>query len=276
MTRLFDQLSAETSLWAAWRRVRKNKGVAGTDAQTVSAFDARAKAEVARLARELRSGSYRPRALLRIGLPKPNGGLRVLRIPAVRDRVAQSSTTLSLRRLAEPRFSDASFGYRQGRSVEAAAARVLVYRLRGYHWVLDADIDSYFDSIPHALLLADVRGLIGCGRTIELIRTWIEQMDTQGLGIPQGSPISPLLANLFLTPIDREFDGRKTKIVRYADDLVVLTRSRAAAEAARARLSSRLRERGLTLNAGKTRIVHIGTGLSFLGVTFKRGRIDRA
>jgi CRISPR-associated protein Cas1 len=212
---VFARIVAEATLTAGWRRVRRNGGGPGGDGETTWHFARRLKGNIARLSRELDRGSYRTGPLRPIWLSKPDGRVRVLAVPPVRDRVAQSAAVLVLAPQLDHRMSPASFAYRAGLSVERAVALVTFYRLRGFTWVVDGDIAEFFPSILHAPLLATFGEAIECQRTRDLIARWLESFSFDGRGLAQGSPLSPLLSNLVLSPVDLAIEGKKVRLVRY-------------------------------------------------------------
>ncbi len=276
-TPLMAQICSLANLLRAFDRVEQNQGAPGVDGVTIDEFSIALEPELERLGQELASGRYQPNALLRIHVPKKAGGKRALSIPTVRDRVAQTSAWLVLAPALDEHFEEGSFGYREGRSVGQAVDRILALREVGYEWVVDADIRSYFDEIPHDRLLETVRRFINEQALVSLIAAWLG-VDVQERGrrsrlvrgVPQGSPISPLLANLYLDSFDETCEQHGYRLVRYADDFVVLCRSRPAAEAA-LELSERvLGQLKLELNASKTRVVHFNQGFKYLGVQFLR------
>ncbi len=265
---LFDDIISAERLHAGWRRVRQNKGAAGGDGVGIDRFEQNLGDNLADLRGALANGRYRPGPLQCVDIAKPGGGWRRLAIPPVRDRVVQSAAAIALDRLIDPRLSDASFAYRRGRSVEHAIGRVMTYRLWGADWLVDGDIERYFDSIPHERLMRRLAGHVRCRRTGQLVRHWLERFSGNGRGVAQGAPISPLLANLYLDPVDRAIDRRSHRLVRYADDFVILTRDRKRAERALARMGSLLAAQGLTLHPEKTRVTHFADGFTFLGYCF--------
>ncbi len=277
-----DVLS-DASLFAAWDKVRTNKGCAGIDGQTIEDFEADLVANLSRLKKEILEGTYKPLPLLRVDIPKRSGGTRVLSIPCVRDRVLQTAVAQALTPIFEAEFEDCSFAYRPGRSVDRAVARIVSLRDEGYRWVVDADIDDFFDEIDHALLMAEVEKLVSDHSILGLIRSWIkaETLNSQGevhpgKGIPQGSPLSPLLANLYLDHLDEALLKRGLRLVRYADDFIVLCRNREKAEEALELSEDVLKALELDLNEAKTRIVEFDQGFRFLGVQFIRSLVFKA
>ncbi|CBS89272.1 CRISPR-associated endonuclease Cas1 [Azospirillum lipoferum] len=270
---LFEEVTRLDTLERAWGRVLRNAGAAGGDGLTVGRFAEAAPSRLLALHRTLRMGDYRPGPLRRLSIPKPDGALRPLAIPPVTDRVAQTAAALVLTPLLDGEFEDASFGYRPGRSVPQAVARVARWRDQGYDWVVDADIERYFERVPHDRLLIRLERSIGAGPLTELIAVWLESGAENGVGLPQGSPLSPLLSNLYLDDLDEALDGRGLRLVRFADDFVLLCRSRERAERALDHAAAVLEEHGLRLNRDKTRIVPFDQGFRFLGHLFVRSLV---
>lgn len=265
---LFQSVAGVGGLAAGWMRVLARAGAPGRDGESVAHFARGAERRIATLSRELLSGLYRPHRPRVVSLPKPSGGVRVLRVPSVRDRIVQTSATLVLTPILEPTFEDASFGYRPGRSIQAAARRILAHRASGLTFVVEADVADFFDSVPHAGLLAKLAVHVKDEDLLALVRLWLESAEPDGVGIAQGSPLSPLLANLYLDAMDEALSGADTALVRYADDFVILCRSPLHADAALRSASAHLAAHHLTLHADKTRIVPFEEGFRFLGHSF--------
>lgn len=236
---LMDKVCAPNTLALAWARVRANQGAAGVDGQSVGRFEAKAGAYLAELAEELREGAYRPQAVKRVEIPKGDGQTRPLGIPTVKDRIAQAAVKLVIEPIFEFQFLETSHGFRPGRGCKDALREVDGLLKAGYTQVVDADLKGYFDSIPHGPLMERVESSVSDGRVLDLIRGWLGQDILKGLerwtptgGTPQGAVISPLLANLYLHSLDERMMARGYRMVRYADDFVVLCRSREEAGAA--------------------------------------------
>ncbi|MFZ4987301.1 MAG: CRISPR-associated endonuclease Cas1, partial [Blastocatellia bacterium] len=271
----YTRLCRPLQLRAAWGRVEESDGCAGIDGVTLERFEDHLEAELERLRAELVRETYAPLPLLQFTVPKANGGERLLAVPAVRDRVAQQAAMAVMEPAFEAEFEACSFAYRRGRSVEQALAEVERLREAGYEWVIDADISSYFDNVDHALLLAAVRELVTDPRMVGLVARWIGAMVYDGQqikklekGLPQGAPISPMLANLFLDRFDERMLRDGQKLVRYADDFLVLCRSQPRAEEALQLTSDLLAGLRLALHSEKTRVTSFTEGFKFLGATF--------
>jgi RNA-directed DNA polymerase len=266
---------SKANLHAAFSRVEASRGMAGVDGVTIAAFCRNLEVNLARLAEELYAGKYSPLPLIRLLVAKPDGSPRALSVPAVRDRVAQGAVLNLIEPIFEAQFEDVSFAYRKGRSVKQAAYRLKEIRNQGYRFVVDADLEAFFDNIDHDLLLAKVSRLIADPAVVNLIRLWVraEVYDGERVyhlekGIPQGAVISPALANLFLDELDEALIGRGYKMVRYGDDFVILARSRPEAEAALEFTEEILAKMRLALDSEDTEISDFAKGFTYLGLIF--------
>ena len=278
---LMDKVYSAGTLRSAFAKVKKNRGAAGVDHQTIEMFEARLEENLGRLAESLRAGTYRPQAIRRTYIPKPGSKeQRPLGIPTVRDRVAQAAVRQVLEPIFERDFAAHSYGFRPGRGCKDALRRVNALLDVGYTWVVDADLKSYFDTIPHGLLMDRVEVKVADGRVLGLIEAYLkaEVMDTLDTwepqaGCPQGAVLSPLLSNIYLDALDHEMARRGLEMVRYADDFVILCRSEREAREALQRVQEWTAQRGLTLHPDKTRIVDATQrgGFDFLGYHFERG-----
>jgi len=276
---LMDKVYAPANLAAAWKKVRSNRGAAGVDHQSVEMFERHAPKYLEELHRELREGRYRPSAVRRQWIPKPGSAKgRPLGIPTVRDRIVQSALRHVLEPIWEAKFAEQSHGFRPGRSCKDALRRVNELLHAGYTWVVDADIQSYYDSIDHDRLLADVTKEVADGRVLQLVEVLLEQsvMEeakkwTPEEGIPQGSTLGPLMANIYLHSVDVGMVREGYEWTRYADDTVILCRTEQEAQAALARLRAEISGRGLTLHPEKTKVVDMSQpgGFDFLGYHFE-------
>lgn len=267
---LFHQLCMRATLDPAWRKVLSNGGAAGGDHVSVERFLARAEGCLTRLAESLTDGSYRPGPLRAVEIPKRRGGVRTLHIPCVVDRIAQTAAANLLSPLLDAEFEEASFGYRPGRGVAQAVARIQSLHGSGFSHVVEADIDDYFDTIPHDALIARLGESMAHGPLTELIVLWLSCAAPQGRGVAQGSPLSPLLANLYLDRLDEAFSRDGARIIRFADDFVILTGNCPDADAALLRVQRLLQSQGLTLDRDKTRVTDFDRGFRFLGHLFVR------
>jgi len=278
---LIDKIHPERTLRAAFSQVAANKGAAGVDHVTVTMFDDRLEENLKRLSEDLQSGLYRPQQIRRHYIPKPGSKeKRPLGIPTVRDRVVQTAVLNALEPIFEREFAEHSYGFRPGRGCKDALRRVDQLLKAGYTYVVDADLKSYFDTIPHDRLLALVAQKVSDGRVLSLIEAFLKQGVLDGLrewtpeeGSPQGGCISPLLSNIYLNPLDHLMAQQGFEMVRYADDFVILCRSPEEAANALALVQQWTAEAGLKLHPEKTKIVDAQTDVfDFLGYRFQRGR----
>jgi RNA-directed DNA polymerase len=280
---LMDKVYAMPNLRAAFRKVKANAGAAGVDRQTVKMFEQHLEANLERLAEELKARSYQPQAVRRQWIDKAGRTKekRPLGIPTVRDRVVQAAMCNVLEPIFERDFAEQSYGFRPGRGCKDALRRVVELLRAGYTYVVDADLKSYFDTIPHTALLEEVKRKITDGRVIELTEMYLkgsvmdglEQWTPQG-GTPQGAVLSPLLSNIYLDPLDHLMRQQGYEMVRYADDFIILCRSEAEAQRALEKVQQWTAQAGLTLHPEKTRIVNAEQpgGFDFLGYHFESGQ----
>ena len=279
---LVDKTYAPANLGSAFQKVWANGGSAGADKQTVAHFARQAESELTRLHEQLRDGTYRPQPVRRAWIPKPGSKeKRPLGIPAVRDRIVQAALRHVLEPIFETEFAGNSYGFRPGRGAKDALRRVDTLLKAGHDWVVDADLKSYFDTIPHERLMALVKERVADGRVLALVERFLRAgvlerakgWQPTERGTPQGGVISPLLANLYLDPLDHQMERAGWELVRYADDFVILCRSQTQAQAALGQVQAWMEEAGLTLHPEKTRIVNANApgGFDFLGYHFERG-----
>ena len=279
--RLIDKVYALRTLRQAYARVKANHGAAGVDHVTVEEFEHHLEANLEKLARELADGSYRPRAVRRVWIPKSGSKeKRPLGIPTVRDRVVQAALRAVIEPIFERDFAAQSYGFRPGRGSKDALRRVDHLLKQGHSWVVDADLKSYFDTIPRSQLMARVKAKIADGRVLKLLEAFLHQgvleemrLWTPEAGTPQGAVISPLLSNIYLDALDHEMAKRGFEMVRYADDFVVLCGTAGEARQALEAVRSWTVQAGLALHPVKTRIVDAtqAGGFDFLGYHFEQG-----
>ena len=279
---LMDKVVRPTTLDAAWRKVARNLGSAGVDGQSIERFAAQAERYLQELQHSLEDGSYRPHPVKRVEIPKGDGRTRPLGIPTVTDRIVQTALKMVIEPIFETQFRPGSYGFRPGRSCKDALREVDRLLEVGFAWVVDADLQSYFDSIPHDRLMALVAGSISDGPVLSLLEGFLQQDIMKDMarwrpttGTPQGAVISPLLANLYLHPLDLLMEESRCRMVRYADDFVILCRTEEEALAALRQVEAWVAANGLTLHPDKTRVGDSrqpGQGFDFLGYRFEAGR----
>ncbi len=270
---LLKQAVAFPNLRRAWEEVAANKGIPGVDGVSIKRWERRWEERLHQLRAEVLAGRYRPRKLRVRRIPKKNRReWRELRIPTVTDRVLQRAVLQVLYPIYEGRFCDCSFGYRPGRGLRDAVQRIIVLRVNEMEHVLDADIDDFFNQVDHALLDAFLRHDLPDGSLLGLIRAWLKvgrPNRREARGIPMGSPLSPLLANVYLHRLDLRVQEAGFPMVRYADDFLVFAPTRAGAEAAYRLVGQALQSLKLRYEPTKTRLTSFEEGFRFVGVWFE-------
>jgi len=281
---LIDKVASERTLGLAWEKVLSNAGACGVDGITVERFGKDSQQRLLAVKEHLAKGTYQPKPVKRVWIPKPGSAeRRPLGIPTVTDRVVQAALRMVIEPIFESRFHPQSYGFRPGRGCKDALRRVDGLLDAGNLHVVEVDIRGYFDSIPHDRLMSLVRERIADGRVLELLGKLLVQgvmeegmgWQEAGEGTPQGGVISPLLANIYLDPLDWQMSGSGYEMVRYADDMVVLCRSREEAVTTLSMLREWMSEAGLELHPDKTRVVDLteaGSHFDFLGYRFQRSR----
>lgn len=271
-----NKICDPSTLAAAWERIKNNGGCRGADGVTLNRFEYNLDRNLKELSKSLTEQRYHPFPLLRFAIPKRNAaGVRFLSVPTVRDRVAQTAVFLITQPFFEAEFEVVSHGYRPGRGVRTAVYDIKAWRDKGYRFAVDADIDSYFDSVPHDILAQKLSKLFQEPWLLRLFEKWIkveiydgEKISTLSKGIPQGSVVSPYLANLVLDILDETLMSFNLKLVRYADDFLILCKDENDANDAIELTDMLLEDMRLNLNPVKTKIVSFDEGFKFLGAIF--------
>jgi RNA-directed DNA polymerase len=275
---LYDKVYGLSNLKAAWQRVAANRGGGGVDKMSIADFAKDADVRLEKLSEALRTKTYKPLPVRRAYIPKPGSSeKRPLGIPTIIDRIVQTAVRNVIEPIFEQEFEPSSYGFRPNRGCQNALQEIERLLAAGYVHVVDVDVRKYFDTIPHQSLMNEVAKRIADGRVLDLIEAYLHQGVLEGMnlwtpeaGTPQGAVISPLLANVYLHPVDQAMRQAGFTLVRYADDMVVLCRTREEAEAALVKLGELLEGRGLQLHPDKTRIAHLmeRPGFQFLGYVF--------
>jgi len=269
---LIEHVISDDNLWNAYERVFKNKGAPGVDGITVYELKRHMKKYYEPLKQKLRNGTYEPQPVKRVAIPKPDGSKRYLGIPCVLDRVVQQAILQVINPIIDPHFSDSSFGFRKGRNAHQAIKQAQKYYKEGYRIVVDCDLKSYFDTIHHQRIRAYVEYFISDKIILKLIWKFLRSGILDGdiyvettKGAPQGGPLSPLLANVYLNMLDRELEKRGHHFIRYADDFVIYVKSKRAGERVMDSVTKFLeKDLGLTINQKKSKVCGITTA-TFLG-----------
>ena len=276
--KLMEVILRDENLDEAIKRVKSNKGVAGVDKMTVDEIDEYFKANKETIKKQILEKKYKPQPVKRVYIPKPNGKKRPLGIPTVVDRVIQQAVAQELSRIYDETFSDNSFGFRPHRSAQNAMMRTLDYLNEGYEWVIDLDIEAYFDTVNHDKLISILRERVFDSATLHLIRKFLQAgimekglVKSNTIGMPQGGPLSPILSNIYLDKFDKELEARGLHFVRYADDCNIFVKSEMAANRVMKSVTSWLeRKLFLKVSATKTKVVRPSDS-NFLGFTYWKG-----
>jgi RNA-directed DNA polymerase len=272
---LYDRLLDRRALARAFEKVRRAQGAPGVDAQTIADFQSGLLEELTCLVNELRTKTYQPQPVRRVSIPKPDGGERHLGIPSVRDRVVQQALLDILQPIFDPEFHPSSYGYRPQRSCQQAVAKATMFiRRYGLTHVVDMDLSKCFDKLDHGLILSSIRRRVTDGSVLSLLKKFLTSgvmidgnWEATELGSPQGGVVSPLIANVYLDAFDQEMKCRGHRIVRYADDILIICRSEAGARHAQAVATEILEgDLKLTVNRDKTHLTRASRGVKFLGV----------
>ncbi|GEQ39105.1 group II intron reverse transcriptase/maturase [Tetragenococcus halophilus] len=273
--RFIEKITSHQNITQAIEQVKKNKGAPGVDEMTVDELDHYFYQHGHTLVQEIRSMTYRPKAVKRVYIPKSDGKQRPLGIPSVVDRVVQQATAQQLSRIFDVHFSETSDGFRPGRSAHQAIEKVLDYLNEGYEWLIDMDIEKYFDTVNHDQLISTLRERVKDRETLHLIRVFLKAgimengfVSPNETGVPQGGPLSPVLANIYLDKLDKELEARGLHFVRYADDTDIFVKSEMAANRVMKSITGWIeRKLFLQVNVTKTKVVR-PTQSQFLGFTF--------
>ena len=279
---LIDKVYNADNLAASFKKVKSNKGAAGVDHQTIEMFEADLGKNLGRVSEEIRLGKYKPQGIRRVEIAKPGSKeKRPLGIPTVRDRVVQTALRNVMEPIFERDFSKHSYGFRPRRGCKDALRRVDELLEKGYWYVVEIDIRKYFEKIPHEVLMEQLKTKISDGKVVELIEAYLregvleehEEEEFPKEGTPQGAVVSPLLANIYLDPLDWLMEAKGYEMIRYADDAVVMCRSQEEAQKALGEVQRWMEKVNLTLHKEKTRIANADSeGFDFLGYHFQRGR----
>ena len=275
MSEMLEKILSDENIKTACKRVYANKGAGGVDGVTVEELEEYLRVNWNSIKEQIRERKYKPQPVLRVEIPKPNGGVRKLGIPTVIDRAIEQAITQILTPIFEPIFSDSSYGFRPHRRCEQAIVKLLEYFNDGYVWIVDIDLEKFFDNVPQDKLMSYVGRVIHDGDTESLIRKYLKagvmvqgRYEETNVGTPQGGNLSPLLSNIMLNELDRELESRGQKFTRYADDCVIVVKSKAAATRVMYSITSWIeRKLGLKVNATKTHITP-PSKLKYLGLGF--------
>ncbi len=271
----------EDLMLKAFKAVKKNRGAAGIDKVSISMYESNLKANLSSLMKELKSGKYQPKPLRRVHIPKGKGKTRPLGIPTVKCRIAQEVIRRLINPIFESRFHENSFGFRGGRNCHQAVERLLEYAKQKYRYVVDVDIKGFFDNIPHNLIMESISARISDGNILRLINKFLTSgVMEEGVvsdtikGTPQGGVISPLLSNIVLNHLDWFLTRQNLKFVRYADDFVILCKTKPEADRALELTRTFLNKMELEDSPEKTKISHFSKGFDFLGFTIKNKSVQ--
>ena len=281
MSQLLEEILSRGNMTLAYKRVKANKGASGIDGITVEEIDEYVKAHWVEVREQIRKRKYQPQPVRRVEIPKPNGGVRNLGIPNVIDRIIEQAITQVLTPIAEPHFSESSYGFRPKRRAQQAVIRLLEYLNDGYEYIVDIDLEKFFDNVPQDKLMTLVGKLIHDPDTESLISKYLRagvmvrgRYEKTEKGTPQGGNLSPLLSNIMLDELDKELEARKLRFVRYADDCVIAVGSSAAANRVMHTITDWIeRKLGLKVNMTKTKVTR-PSGLKYLGFGFWKDSKD--
>ena len=275
MSEMLEKILSDDNIKLAYKRVYVNKGAGGVDGVTINELEEYMQEHWKSIKQQIRERKYKPQPVLRVEIPKPNGGVRKLGIPTVIDRVIEQAITQVLTPIFDPMFSENSYGFRPNRRCEQAIIKLLEYFNDGYVWIVDIDLEKFFDNVPQDKLMSYVGRVIHDGDTESLIRKYLKagvmnkgKYESTEVGTPQGGNLSPLLSNIMLNELDKELESRGQRFTRYADDVVIVLKSKAAATRVMYSITDWIeRKLGLKVNATKTRITP-PRKLKYLGFGF--------
>ena len=281
MSEMLERILSDENIKTAYKRVYANKGAGGVDGVTVQELEEYMSENWNSIKEQIRTRTYKPQPVKRVEIPKPNGGVRKLGIPTVIDRVIEQAITQILTPIFEPKFSDFSYGFRPNRRCEQAVVRLLEYFNDGYLWVVDIDLEKFFDKVPQDKLMSYVGRVIHDGDTESLIRKYLKAGVMENgiykptdIGTPQGGNLSPLLSNIMLNELDKELENRGQHFTRYADDVVIVVKSKAAATRVMHSITKWIeKELGLKVNATKTKVTP-PSKLKYLGFGFWKNKTE--
>jgi RNA-directed DNA polymerase len=277
---LLERILSKENMEVAWKRVKANHGAPGIDGMTIEQFPGHTRPLWAGIRESLFAGRYQPSPVKRVEIPKATGGTRPLGIPTVLDRLIQQAIAQILTPIFDPAFSESSFGFRPGRSAHHAVYKVREYIRQGRRIAVDVDLSKFFDMVNHDVLMCRLAGKIPDKRVLRLIGKYLRagvmvqgRLQETPLGVPQGGPLSPLLANVILDDLDKELEKRGHRFARYADDFIIFVKSQRAGQRVRGSLKRFLEQRlKLRINPDKSRVVPTNQA-AFLGFTFRGTKI---
>lgn len=277
---LYERIFSSSNVKSAWKRVKSNKGAAGVDSVSIEAFPGLFRDQWGNIRESLLNGTYKPLPVKRVEIPKATGGTRPLGIPTVLDRLIQQAIAQELVPIFDPDFSDHSYGFRPGRSAQDAVRKVQEYIKEGYRWAVDMDLEKFFDTVNHDALMQRVARKVRDKRVLKLIGKYLRagvmingRLQQTRKGVPQGGPLSPLLANIMLDDLDKELERRGHRFVRYADDFIILVKSQSAGVRVMASVKHFIEGKlKLKVNEAKSRVAKTDQ-TNFLGFTFKGTKI---
>ena len=275
MSEMLEKILSSENIERAYKRVYANKGAGGVDGVTTKELEEYMRVNWRSIKEQIRARTYKPQPVLRVEIPKPNGGVRKLGIPTVIDRVIEQAITQVLTPIFDPMFSENSYGFRPNRRCEQAITKLLEYFNDGYLWIVDIDLEKFFDNVPQDKLMSFVGRVIHDGDTESLIRKYLKagvmnrgKYESTEIGTPQGGNLSPLLSNIMLNELDKELESRRLRFTRYADDVVIVLKSKAAATRVMYSITDWIeRKLGLKVNATKTKVTP-PSKLKYLGFGF--------